>query len=484
MVGAVVGALSIDSSSERAPVRSAPGLRGISRGELARKVVHMAVGLVAFAVVFLGPALSAVAALSAVLMNLFVLPRLGGKALWRASESARGMSLGIVLYPFAVLLLILVFWRKLEIAAAIWGILAFGDGMASVVGMAYGRRRLPWNPDKTWAGTLAYWLFGTIGASVLLWWTATNPLGSSLAASLDHGGREISVGFVILICALTAAFAAFVESLAMALDDNIAVPLLAGLVLFGLLASESVAIDWPTIGMNALVGAAINLIFALLAFRARSVDRSGGVAGFAVGTLIFASLGWRGYLLLITFFVLGSLATKLGYRRKAAAGLAQEGGGRRAARHALANTGVATMAAVFAAITPYPALYLFAFAGAFATALADTLGSEIGQLMGRRTFLVTTLRPVPRGTEGAISLEGTVAGALGALLVGCLGFAAGFFGPWGIAVVATAAVLGSLLESVIGATLEKRAMLDNESVNFLNTLLGALLAVGIASLVS
>ncbi len=478
-----VSASSTASASDRAALRVAPGLRGISGGELARKIVHMAVGLIAFAVVFLGPALSALAALTAVLMNLFVLPRLGGKALWRERESARGMSLGIVLYPFAVLLLILVFWQKLEVAAAIWGILAFGDGMASVVGMAYGRRRLPWNPEKTWAGTLAYWIFGTLGASVLLWWTATNPLGLSLLASVNSGGREISIGFVLLICALTAAFAAFVESLAMAVDDNIAVPLLAGLVLFGLLSSESVSIDWSAIGSNALVGAGINLLFAVAAYRARSVDRSGGVAGFAVGTLIFASLGWRGYVLLMTFFVLGSLATKLGYRRKADAGLAQEGGGRRAARHALANTGVATLAAVFAAITPFRELYLFAFAGAFATALADTLGSEIGQLMGRRTFLVTTLRPVPRGTEGAISLEGTIAGAIGALLVGCLGFAAGFFGPWGIAVVATAAVLGSLLESVIGATLEKRAMLDNESVNFLNTLIGAVLAVGIAVLV-
>jgi uncharacterized protein (TIGR00297 family) len=283
---------------------------------------------------------------------------------------------------------------------------------------------------------------------------------------------------------LTAAFAAFIESLAMGLDDNIAVPLLAGLVLFGLLASESVAIDWRVVGMNALVGAAINLAFAILAYRARSVDRSGAVTGFLVGTLIYASLGWRGYLLLIAFFVLGSLATKLGYRRKADAGLAQEGGGRRSARHALANAGVATLAAIFAAITPYRELYLFAFAGAFATALADTLGSEIGQLMGRRTFLVTTLRRVPRGTEGAISLEGTVAGVLGALLVGTLGFAAGFYAPWGILVVAAAAVLGSLLESVIGATLEKRALLDNESVNFLNTLIGALLAVGLATLVA
>ena len=78
----------------------------LTRGELARKIVHMAVGLIAFAVVFLGPMWSAVCAVTAIVTNLFVLPAMGGKALWRADETKRGMSLGIVLYPTAVLLLI------------------------------------------------------------------------------------------------------------------------------------------------------------------------------------------------------------------------------------------------------------------------------------------------------------------------------------------------------------------------------------------
>lgn len=454
---------------------AAPGLAGLPHGELARKVVHMAVGLVAFAVVFLGPALSAIAALGALLMNLFVLPRLGGKALWRAEESARGMSIGIVLYPLSVLLLILAFWNRLEVAAAIWGILAFGDGMASVVGMAYGRRPLAWNPRKTWAGTIAFAAFGSLGAAVLLWWTVVHPFGD--------GGRPIDLGLVVIVAALTATFAAFLESLPQGLDDNIGVPLVSGLVLLGLLDSEGMTLDWAAIGSRAAIGVAINLLLALLALRARSVDRSGAIAGLLVGTAIFAALGWRGYLLLLVFFVFGTLATKLGYRRKATSGLAQERGGRRSARHALANTGVATAAAIFALITPHRELYLLAFAGAFATALADTLGSEIGQLWGRRTFLVTSLKPVPRGTDGAISLEGTLAGVLGAALVAGLGHLAGFYPAWGIAVVTVAAILGSLLESVALASLEKRGLLDNEAVNFLNTLIGALLAAALAVLV-
>lgn len=95
--------------------------RRVSRGELARKGVHMSVGLIAFAVRFLGPLGSAVSALAATLFNLLVLPRIGGKRLWREGEARRGASLGIVLYPLAVFLLIVCFWKKLEVAAAVWG---------------------------------------------------------------------------------------------------------------------------------------------------------------------------------------------------------------------------------------------------------------------------------------------------------------------------------------------------------------------------
>lgn len=454
------------SLSERLPAR-----------ELARKVVHMGVGLVAFAVVFLGPLWSAVCAAGAVLVNVFVLPRLGGRRLWRAHEAERGQSLGIVLYPLAVLMLILVFWRHLEVAAGVWGILAFGDGMASVMGMGFGRRALPWNPAKSWVGMAAYWFFGTLGAATLVWWTVRNPLGET--------GREIDLGFVLAAAAITALVAALIESLPLGLDDNIRVPLIAGLVLFGLLSSEGrwAGLDFEAIGTGAAIGAAINLVLALVAYRARSVSVSGALAGFVIGTTIYACLGWPGFALLMTFFVLGTAATKLGYERKAKAKLAQEGGGRRTVKHALANTGVAGAAAVFAWITPDGELYRLAFAGAFATALSDTLGSEIGQLWGRRTFLVTTLKPVPRGTEGAVSLEGTLAGVLGSLLVAALGFAGGFYPAWGIAAVVVAAFVGTTLESVIGATIERRGLLDNEAVNFLNTLIGALAAASIGLLI-
>lgn len=437
----------------------------LSRSELLRKVTHMSMGLFAFAVGWLGPLWSALLALTALAFNLFLFPRIGGRRLYREHEHAAGSSLGIVLYPLAVLILILVFWKRLEVAAATWGILAFGDGMASVAGMTLGRTKLPWNPRKSWAGTIAYAFFGTIAAATLLVWTAPG---------------QYDWPFAFTACAAAAVVAALLESLPQGLDDNIGVPLVSGLFLLGLvltygqwqgfLAQEELL---PRLGMAVLVNAAL----AGAAYAARTVNPSGVVAGFLVGFLIYFFLDWEGYLLLLAFFVIGSGCTKFGYKTKAAHKIAQEGGGRRGARHALANAGVATACAIFAAVTDHPVLFGLAFAGAFATAAADTASSEIGQVIGRRTFLLTTFRPVPRGTEGAVSLEGTLAGVIASLVIAALGAGVGLY-PWiGVLPIVLAAFVGTTFESLVGAALEKRQLLDNEALNFLNTLVGALVAV-------
>ena len=441
----------------------------LSRSELLRKVTHMSMGLFAFAVGWLGPLFSALLALTALAFNLFLFPRLGGRRLYRDHEHAAGSSLGIVLYPLAVLILILVFWKRLEVAAATWGILAFGDGMASVAGMTLGRTKLPWNPRKSWAGTIAYAFFGTVAAAALLMWTSrwTAP-----------GAYDWPFAFAV--CAAAAIVAALLESLPQGLDDNIGVPLVSGLFLLGLVLTRG---PWDgflaqdglllRLGMAVLVNAAL----AGAAYAARTVNPSGVVAGFLVGFLIYLFLDWEGYLLLLAFFVIGSGCTKFGYKTKAAHKIAQEGGGRRGARHALANAGVATACAVFAAVTDHPVLFGLAFAGAFATAAADTASSEIGQVIGRRTFLLTTFRPVPRGTEGAVSLEGTLAGVIASLVIAAIGAAVGLY-PWiGVLPIVLAAFVGTTFESLVGAALEKRQLLDNEALNFLNTLVGALVAV-------
>ncbi|MFN7941908.1 MAG: DUF92 domain-containing protein [Thermoanaerobaculia bacterium] len=445
-------------------------MAGLTRGELARKLVHVAMGGIAFAVRPLGPRLSVLAALFAILFNALLLPRLGGRQLWRSHESQRNFAWGIVLYPTTVLLLLVLFWSRQEIAAAVWGILAFGDGMAAIVGQAVGGGNpLPWNPRKSWAGSLAYAVFGAAGAYALLQWTAP--------------GRY-AAGFALAAVAATALFAALLESQPQGLDDNFGVPLVAALLLACSIETQGhwAFVATPHFARKAAIGLATNVALALAAYAAKGVGRAGAVVGTLLGTTIWAFAGWRGFLALFAFFVLGTAATRMGYAAKARAGIAQEKGGRRGPGNALSKTSVPALAAIFFATTDRPVLYALALVSAFATAASDTVSSEIGKAFGRRTFLITTLRPVPRGTDGAVSLEGTLAGIAASLVLGALGAVTKLYPPIGIAWVALAALVATTLESWIGATLEKRGLVDNEAVNFLNSLAGAGVAFALGAL--
>ncbi len=148
----------------------------LSRSELKRKVVHIGCVGFAFLLRFLSGGQAAGMAAAALLFNWQVLPRIGGKDLWRGDDHARGYPIGILLYPLAVLGLVLWFRNALWMAAAVWAILAVGDGMASLVGQTVAGPRLPWNEKKGWVGLAAFVLFGTVGAAVLIAWTARLPV--------------------------------------------------------------------------------------------------------------------------------------------------------------------------------------------------------------------------------------------------------------------------------------------------------------------
>src|SRR5215470_4225976 len=106
--------------------------------ERARQWVHIGSGLFALLLRVLKPWQASFLAAIAFAFNLFVLPLIGGRRLYRPVDAARGFPLGILLYPLAVLTLILAFPHRLDIVAAAWAILAFGDGASTLAGQAIG----------------------------------------------------------------------------------------------------------------------------------------------------------------------------------------------------------------------------------------------------------------------------------------------------------------------------------------------------------
>lgn len=237
-----------------------------------------------------------------------------------------------------------------------------------------------------------------------------------------------------------------------------------------------------------LVAFGLNAVLIAVAQRLPLLTPAGWVHAAALGTVLWGCLGPRGWLAVVAYLLLGSLVTRLGFRSKQARGLAEARGGRRGPENVWGSAATGALLAMAISLWPqHRALLLLGFAASFAAKLADTFGSEIGKRWGRHTWLITSLRPVPPGTEGAISLEGTAASFGGGLLMALLALALGLlpFGAasgWATLLVAAVALLATLLESCIGATLQGRLpWLSNELVNALQTAIAAVLAIALWS---
>jgi uncharacterized protein (TIGR00297 family) len=454
-------------------------MRSAMHSERARQWVHIGSGLFALLLRILTWWQAAALATFALVFNALALPRVGGRRLYRPVDEARGFPLGILLYPLAVLLLALLFPSRLDIVAAAWAILAFGDGFATLIGRAVSNRttpaatrtgHLPWNADKTIAGTAAFIICGALGGIAFAWWVSPAVV------------PRPPLAFTILAPLAAAIAAGFVETIPVRLDDNISVPATAAAVLW--IASLMDVDAWQSSRQAVLSavpwGVAVNAATAWLGYRAKTVSRSGALAGFCVGLLIYAGGGAGAWVLLFVTFLAASITSRLGLQRKMMLGIAEERGGRRGAGNAIANCGVAAAAAVAAATTPYGGTALLAVVASLAAGGSDTVASEIGKAWGRSTFLITSFGRVKAGTPGAMSLEGTAAGMIAAFGLAAVGVAAALIPASAIITVVVAATAGAVVESALGATLEAPGILNNDLLNFINTSVAAAVALWLA----
>jgi uncharacterized protein (TIGR00297 family) len=466
-----------------------------SYSERARQWVHIGSGLFALLLRVLTWQQAVALAGTAFAFNLFLLPRIGGRRLYRPVDEARGFPIGILLYPLSVLLLILAFPSRLDIVAATWGILAFGDGSATLVGQwatrhlnaqpaetaekgvsarsaisAFLCRRLPWNREKTVAGSVAFAVCGGMGAVALAWWTRPAVVPAP------------SLAFILVAPLVAAVVAALVETIPVGLDDNISVPTTAAAVLWfaGLATLDAISASRGAVLAALPRAIVVNAVVSFLGYRARTVSVSGAIGGSLVGIVIYAGAGASAWLLLLITFVTASIASRLGLKRKMLLGIAEERGGRRGAGNAVANCGVAAIAAVAAVATSYRAESLLALTAALAAGGSDTVASEIGKAWGRSTFLVTSFGRVKPGTPGAMSLEGTAAGIVAAFALAAVAVQLGLIASGMMLAVVVAATAGAVIESVLGATLEGPGILNNDMLNFINTAVAATVVLALA----
>ncbi len=227
------------------------------------------------------------------------------------------------------------------------------------------------------------------------------------------------------------------------------------------------------------IGFIINLFLIFIFRRYPIMTKGGWMSAGILGTLLWGSLGWKGWISVVLYLLLGSLVTKIGFKYKNKLGIAEKRGGCRGPENVFGSASTGLFLALMIKLNLANLILLkVGFAASFAAKLADTFGSEIGKRYGRNTYLITTFKKVRPGTEGAISLEGTFASLFGSLTMSFVMFILGFITlEKGFFIVCFSGFAATIFESFIGATFQDKLNLSNEAVNAIQTSFSATLAI-------
>ena len=227
---------------------------------------------------------------------------------------------------------------------------------------------------------------------------------------------------------------------------------------------EVVMVNWVYVILLFILG--------FITYYRKSLDLFGSAVMIIMGIVIIFSAGVNWLLLIVLFLVMSLLATKYSKKYKRSLGQFE---GRRTSKNVISNGVVACFMAAFGG---YYLPFVGGFIGAIATATADTLGSEIG-VLDPHPRLITTFQSVDPGTNGAVSVLGTVIGIIGAAVIGIVAFLLGIV-PSPLSAIAVSVIsgfIGCFTDSILGALFENRGMITNEHVNLMATIVGAIVGI-------
>ena len=351
-------------------------------------------------------------------------------------------SLGTVYYAISMFVLsgagFILGWMTLPFIGLLT--MAYGDGLAAIVGGRWGRRHLfSFAPKKTLAGSMTV----AIAAFIVT-------LGSILLLQGSGTLRTVTIPMAVFIAILNSVFSAFIELTGKKGCDNLVLPIGSGLF-------ATLCLQFGSIGL--LIYMAFSFTILITAYKLHSITPDGIVAASLTAITLYTLGGqWIGISLLV-FFVLGSLVSKFKNEYKRKAESLQEESGARNWKQVLSNSLPACVVVWITYIYPEnKSALLLAFA-VFSASAADTFSSEIGMMSKGKVFNILTGKPMASGLSGGVSLAGFGAGLVGSLLLSI--FALPQFGWEGMIFVVILGFLGTIFDSVIGVILQSKYIGSN-----------------------
>jgi uncharacterized protein (TIGR00297 family) len=445
--------------------------------ELKRQSAYISLGLLALLFPFLPKGLIVLGVFIVTLIIMYM-PRDSPvfKSLSSEKDRETGILLGPLKFCFAILLLailVVVLDFPVYVLSAVIGAVAFGEGIATIV-----TRLVKGDPAIFWSITLL--VLGTAFAFLFGYWVIMNGDAASKIAEPVY-----FMFFLAVIGTVTGALLYTIVD-----EDDIAIPLGAGMAMWLFSSLTYASVPGPA---EIAIAVAVPLAIGIITYKLNAVDLSGALSGVLCGVLLIVFGGFQWFILLLAFLILGTIFTKYKYQYKRKVGAAESNQGSRSYRNVFGNCFIPLIFVVAygtlggTTYVPYlgyldQSIFLIGYLGAMATATADTLASEIGSTYKGQPIMITTLRRVPPGTDGGVSPLGEGASIMGALAIALIAIPlelkANGIGTMVFITVLTG-FLGTNIDSLLGATLQRRGILSNAGVNFVATLFGGLFAMAV-----
>ncbi len=403
--------------------------------ETSRKIVHILVGNW----VFITPLFTELWAVVLVPFTFIIINSLSLKYNLIPAMERNDDSLGTVYYAISLFILsgfgFLLEWKTLPFIGILT--MAYGDGLAAMFGQKWGKKK-PYSfaPNKSLVGSLTVAIISFIVTFIVIMYFKDK--------ENIHG---LNLFTIIFISLLTGIFSSFIELTGNKGCDNLTLPIGSGLF-------ATLSLYFNSVGLFIYLFISVTIL--VFAYKMRAITVDGIVAAILTAMTLY-TLGspYLGASLLL-FFILGSIISKLKNKSKIKAELLQEGEGPRNWKQVICNSLPASILAWLYYINPETKIYLLLAFGVFSAAAADTFSSEIGMMNKGRVYSILSFKPVPNGLSGGVSILGLMAGILGSFILSLLALPQ--FGYKGLIYMTMLGFLGTLLDSIIGASIQRKYM--------------------------